>query len=176
MRLRAAEESDAAACAAIYAPVVRLTPASFEIEPPGLAEMARRIRATLSGGRPWLVAEDERDVIGYCYAAPLRNRGAYAWSVSTSVYVDQSARGAGVGRTLYEALLVALHEFGFVQAFAGIALPNPASVALHARCGFRPIGIERAVGFKLGAWHDVGWWQRTIREPPVHPSPPAPPR
>lgn len=76
-----------------------------------------------------------------------------------------------MGRTLYAALLEELTERGFVQAFAGITLPNAASVALHEACGFRARGVERAVGFKLGSWHDVGWWQRTLRVPPLDPSP-----
>ncbi len=174
--VRTAEEADAAACAGVYAPVVRETPASFEVEPPDAEELRRRIGSTLGGGRPWLVATSETDdLLGFCYAAPLRDRAAYAWSVSTSVYVAGSARGRGVGGALYRALLAELSARGYVQALAGITLPNAASVTLHERCGFRPIGVERAVGYKLGAWHDVGRWQLTLREPPAAPLPPAPP-
>jgi len=172
-RVRMADEADAAACAEVYAPVVLGSPASFELVPPDAEEMARRLRAVLAGGRPWLVAESQGgDVLGYCYAAPLRDRAAYAWTVTTSVYVAGSAIGRGVGRTLYDALLPELVARGFVQALAGISLPNAASVALHEGCGFRPIGVERAVGYKFGAWHDVGWWQRTLRDPPATPTPP----
>lgn len=174
VRVRVAAPGDAPACAEVYAPVVRETPASFEVEPPDAEEIGRRMALAADGGRPWLVAEDGDQVVGYCYAAPLRDRAAYAWSVSTSIYLAASARGHGIGHALYAELLERLIAQGYVQALAGITLPNAASVALHEGFGFQSIGVERAVGFKLGNWYDVGWWQLTLRDPPATPTPAAP--
>ena len=95
--------------------------------------------------------------------------------METSAYVAEVARRGGLGRQLYERLLHALRRQGYVKAFAGIALPNPASVALHQSVGFEPAGVFRAVGFKLGRWHDVGWWRHHLQELPSHPRPPTPP-
>jgi phosphinothricin acetyltransferase len=172
MTIRAARPEDAEAIAAIYAPVVRDTAISFEAEPPSAQEMRSRIIATLER-LPWLVSEDDRGLLdGYAYASKHRDRAAYQWSVDTTAYVREDARGKGVGKRLYAALLQSLAELGYFQAFAGIALPNAASVALHESAGFAPIGVYGRVGFKLGAWHDVGWWQRSLREPEA-PLPPS---
>jgi phosphinothricin acetyltransferase len=127
--------------------------------------MRERITKTLAE-LPWLVSEDAQGkVSGYVYASKHRERPAYRWSVDVSAYVREDARGQGVGKRLYPALFAELAALGYVQAFAGIALPNQASLALHASVGFQPIGIYRKVGFKLGAWHDVGWWQKELRAP-----------
>jgi L-amino acid N-acyltransferase YncA len=160
--IRLATDDDAAAVAAIYGPVVEGTAISFETEPPDSEEISRRIRDTLMA-YPWLVFERNGDVIGYAYASRHRARAAYQWSVDTSAYVDEKFRRRGVGQALYLSLLAVLEAQGFVNAFAGIALPNPASVALHERVGFTPLGVYRGVGYKLGAWRDVGWWQRPLR-------------
>jgi phosphinothricin acetyltransferase len=170
--IRPATEQDAASILAIYAPLVRETVVSFEVEPPTLKEMRRRIGETLISF-PWLVCERESAVLGYAYATRHRARAAYQWSVDVSVYVDPRARRAGVGRALYRSLLAVLELQGFYNAYAAIALPNPASVALHGAVGFQPVGVYRAVGYKLGAWHDVGWWHRPLRAPSVPPAPPA---
>jgi phosphinothricin acetyltransferase len=171
MNIRVATPLDADAVAAIYAPVVLETPISFELEPPTVDEMRRRIVATLERF-PWLVSEDAHgQVDGYAYAGKHRERAAYQWSVDTTVYVRDGSRGQGVGTRLYRQLFERLAELGYFQAFAGIALPNAASVGLHESVGFTPIGVYRNVGFKCGAWRDVGWWQRLLREPtdPVEP-------
>ncbi|MDR7482256.1 MAG: N-acetyltransferase family protein [Armatimonadota bacterium] len=171
--LRIATREDAPAICAIYAPIVRETAISFEIEPPSVAEMAHRIRTTLAR-YPWIVCAPGGAVLGYAYAGPHRTRAAYQWSVDVSIYVAAAARRRGVGRALYAALLEILRLQGFYNAFAGIGLPNPASVGLHEAMGFVPVGVYRTVGFKLGRWHDVGWWQRSLREagsPPVAPVP-----
>jgi phosphinothricin acetyltransferase len=167
--IRLATEGDAAAIAAIYAPVVERTAISFETEPPGIEEIGRRIRDTLAA-HPWLVFERNGDVIGYAYASRHRARAAYQWSVDMSAYVDENFRRQGVGHALYLSLLAVLEAQGFVNAYAGIALPNPASVALHERVGFTPLGVYRGVGYKLGAWRDVGWWQRPLRRVDAAPS------
>lgn len=177
MLIRPAQtDRDADACAAIYAPSVTGSAASFEEEPPDGAEMGRRI-AHISERYPWLVAESEGTVIGYAYASPHRERAAYRWSVDAAVYVGEGHRGRGVGRALYQALFERLARQGLRTVCAGITLPNAASVALHESCGFRPIGVYRNIGFKAGRWHDVGWWQLDLAPgsdgPPVEPGPPA---
>ncbi len=162
-KIRAATTADAAAIAAIYAPIVEGTTISFELQPPSVAEMAERISKTLQR-LPWLVSEnDQGQVSGYVYASPHRERAAYQWAVDVSAYVHSSARGTGVGKRLYLALFNELVALGYHQAFAGIALPNAASVALHESVGFEHLGTYRNVGFKLGAWHNVGWWQKELR-------------
>ena len=173
MKIRTATPDDAAAVAAIYAPIVQHTAISFETEPPDAAEMRSRIVKTLAL-LPWLVAEDEAGhVCGYAYASKHRERAAYQWSVDTTVYVREDQRGRGVGRALYEQLLPLLASLGYCQAFAGIALPNAGSVALHEAVGFVALGVYRDVGFKQGQWRDVGWWQKTLGRPDA-PEPPRP--
>jgi len=170
--IRLATPQDAAAIAAIYDPVVAETAISFEEDPPGAAVMAQRISAG-SVFAPWLVdTDDSGRVQGYAYASKHRDRAAYRWSVDVAVYVAAEQRGHGVGRALYTSLFALLRMQGFCAAHAGIALPNPASVALHERMGFKPVGVYRAVGYKLGAWRDVGWWQLDLRERDASPAPP----
>jgi L-amino acid N-acyltransferase YncA len=167
--IRLARAGDAAQVQAIYAPIVAGTAISFEEDPPDVAEVRRRLLATLTR-LPWLVWEQAGELLGYAYAGPHRERAAYRWSVEVSAYVAAGARRGGVGRGLYRSLLALLAAQGFASALAGITLPNPASVGLHEALGFTPVGVYRAVGFKLGAWHDVGWWQRRLRELAVPPA------
>jgi phosphinothricin acetyltransferase len=170
---------DAAACAAIYAPSVRDGVSSFEYLAPDAPEMARRITA-IRAARPWLVADLEGTIAGYAYASGHRDRAAYRWATDVSVYVSADHRRRGVGRALYVAMLQRLTDQGFRMACAGIALPNPASIALHESLGFTPVGTYRDIGFKHGRWWDVSWWQRTLGPadpedgPPAEPRPPAP--
>lgn len=162
MLIRAADPArDAAACAAIYRPHVTDGWTSFELDPPDEAEMARRI-ADYSLSHRWLVAEAEGAVIGYAYGSPHRTRAAYASSCDVAVYVAAGQARRGVGRALYGELLPLLKLRGSHAAFAGIALPNAASIALHEAAGFAPVGIYREVGWKMGGWRDVGWWQRLL--------------
>lgn len=162
-RFRLATANDAAEVAAIYAPVVASTTISFETEPPTADIMRDRIQSTLQR-LPWLVSLDQHGrVNGYAYAGKHRERAAYQWAVDTSVYIREDSRGQGLGAALYGELFRLLVDLGYYQAFAGIALPNAASVALHETVGFEPIGVYRSVGFKFGHWHDVGWWQRTLQ-------------
>lgn len=162
MIIRSAQVEDAEAIRAIYAPIVETTTISLEEVAPDLEEMARRI-AAISKDYPFLVAEREGGVIGYAYASQHRTRSAYRTSVDVAVYAHQSARGQGVGRALYDQLLPQAARRGYHAAFAGIALPNHASVALHEAVGFEPVGTYREVGYKLGRWLDVGWWQRRLQ-------------
>ena len=174
MEIRLATPNDAAGIAAVYGPYVTDTAISFETDVPSAGEMAERLRLRMPL-HPWLVLEETwndgftRDVVGYAYAGPFAGRAAYRWSVETSVYLAGSACGAGWGRVLYQALLDLLSEQGYRQALGGIALPNEPSVRLHERCGFTPAGTYRAVGWKLGRWHDVGWWQLPLGEPGAEP-------
>lgn len=154
-------EADAAACAAIYAPFVTDNWVSFELDPPDAAEMARRI-GEYGASHAWLVAEVDGAVTGYAYGSPHRSRAAYASSCDVAVYVGPAHGRQGIGRALYAELLPRLAGKGFHAAFAGIALPNDASVGLHQAMGFTPVGIYREVGWKLGGWRDVGWWQRLL--------------
>jgi len=158
IKVRVAERQDAGAVAAIYAPIVREKAISFETDPPTPDIMADRIETTLQR-YPWLVATGDGDVVGYAYGSEHQQRAAYRWSVNVTVYVAENAHGRGVGRELYATLIDILRAQGFRSAFAGIALPNAASVALHEAVGFEPLGVYRDVGFKFGAWHDVGYWR-----------------
>ncbi|MBI1853040.1 MAG: N-acetyltransferase [Planctomycetes bacterium] len=159
--IRLAVESDAAELLAIYAPIVRETAVSFELEPPSLDEYRRRIVAALEHA-PWLVYESDAVLLGYAHAGPFRPRPAYRSTVEVTVYVHSEARRRGVGRALYASLLECSCVLGYRAAIAAIALPNDASVRLHESFGFRAVGVLHRVGFKLGRWHDVGWWERGI--------------
>lgn len=169
--IRAATEFDADQIAAIYAPYVRDTAISFEVVPPTAEETRARLRS-LSASYPWLACADGGVVLGYAYASRHRERAAYQWSVDVSVYVRSDAHRRGIGRALYSALLRIVAAQGFCNAYAGITLPNPSSVGLHESMGFQPVGVYRAVGYKLGAWHDVGWWELALQARPSAPAPP----
>lgn len=177
MKIRTATPGDAAAIHAIYAPLVLHTPISFEVEPPGVGEMERRIAATLVR-LPWFVGEDEAGrVAGYVYASQHHERAAYRWAVDVTAYVREDCRGRRVGQRLYRHLLAQLAALGYHQACASITLPNAASVALHESTGFRPGGVYARIGFKHGAWHDVGWWQcgLQVQQAAATDAPPAEP-
>jgi phosphinothricin acetyltransferase len=171
MEIRLATEHDAGQLLEIYGPFCH-TPVSFEEGPPSVEEMRRRVLKTLDG-LPWLVGADGGTLLGFAYAGPHRQRAAYRWSVDVSVYVRDGRRRCGLGRALYTSLLAALALQGFVNAYAGITLPNPASVGLHEALGFVTVGVYRGVGYKCGAWRDVGWWQKQLRERTPEPPPPA---
>lgn len=170
--IRLATERDALQTRAIYAPIVNDTCFSFELTPPTVVDMRQRIMKTLER-MPWLSCEVDGTVIGYTYANPHRVRAAYQWSVEVSVYVHEQYRSRGVARALYTTLFALLRLQGFYNAYAGVTLPNDASVKLHESFGFQPVGVYRAVAYKLGAWHDVSWWQLKLQEHPAAPEPPA---
>ncbi len=169
--VRLAEPADAAGVQAIYAPIVRDTAISFENDPPSIEEMSRRVVSILPL-YPWLVCSDDGEILGYAYASRHRERGAYRWSVDVSAYVHERTRRGGIGRALYTTLLALLGLQGYHRAYAGITLPNAGSVGLHESVGFTPIGVYPAVGYKLGEWHDVGWWQRSLRPSARNPGEP----
>jgi phosphinothricin acetyltransferase len=171
LRIRDADPAcDSGACAAIYAPHVEDSPVSFEERAPGAAEMAARIER-YGASHAWLVAERDGQMAGYAYATAFNERPAYRWSTSVSVYIADADRGKGIGRALYEALFDRLRERGFRTACAGITLPNEASEALHESLNFELVGVNREIGWKQGAWRDVGWYQRELSPAPEGPPP-----
>jgi len=169
--IRMATPNDAAGCQTIYAPIVRETIVTYEVDPPSVEEMRRRIEAVLPLF-PWLVDEQEGMIIGYAYGSQHRSRTAYQWSVEVSVYVHESHRRQGVGRRLCVALLDRLRGQGYRTALAGIGLPNMASVELHRDIGFSHVGTYHNVGFKMGRWLDTDWWELSLQDLPD--PPPAP--
>lgn len=173
MNIRIANPSDGSDIAKIYAPIVKDTFISFEDIPPTSDEMSTRVEETLKT-HPWLVVEENGHVIAYAYASPHRSRAAYKWSCDVSVYVSENARRTGTARTLYQHLFSTLIRQGYANAFAGIALPNKASVGFHERSGFKTIGVYPNVGFKNGSWRDVGWWSRPLQTLNDSPSQPLP--
>lgn len=156
--LRDAAAADAAVIAAIYNHYVATTVISMESDPVGAAEMARRIAEVQDATLPWLVLEEGGAVLGYAYASKWRARPGYRHAVESSVYVDAGLRGRGIGLTLYRALIARLTG-RFHCVIGGIALPNPASVALHERLGFCQVACFKEVGHKFGNWVDVAYWQ-----------------
>ena len=171
--IRLAEPRDGPALADIYRPAVTDSSISFELDPPDGEEMARRVARILER-TPWLVWESDGRVLGYAYASAHRDRAAYQWSVEVSAYVHAQARRIGAARMLYTSLFAALAVQGFRNAYAGITLPNPGSVGFHTAMGFSPIGVYRGIGYKHGAWHDVGWYERPLAPRDVDPPLPVP--
>ncbi|MBV8949901.1 MAG: N-acetyltransferase [Actinobacteria bacterium] len=163
MTIRLARVDDAAAVQRIYAPVVETTAISFEAEAPSVDEMRRRME-DVAPEYPWLVKERDGRVVGYAYGHAFSERAAYRWAVESSIHVDAGEQGRGTGRALYGALLRVLALLGYREVLAGIALPNPASVGLHESLGFVPAARYHRVGWKIGRWHDVGWWQCSLGE------------
>jgi L-amino acid N-acyltransferase YncA len=161
VEIRAARAGDLDAIAEIYAYYVEHTYITFELEPPSTQEWRSRWDEGRSAGRPWAVAESGGEVLAYAYAGVWNRRPAYRSTVETTIYVRRDACGRGIGRPLYERLLGEAAR-SFHVAVAGIALPNAASVALHEKLGFTRVGVFCEVGHKLGAWRDVGWWQRPL--------------
>jgi len=169
--IRLVTQDDAAEIAEIYRPFVESTPISFEMEPPDELEIRKRIDGILPA-YPWLVCEQAGRVVGYAYASRHRPRAAYQWSAEMTVYVHADFHRRGIGRGLYVSLAEILRAQGFFNAYAGIALPNPGSVGLHESVGFKAIGVYQNVGYKRGAWHDVGWWELALQ--PLVAEPPRP--
>lgn len=159
--VREAAAGDAEGCLAIYAPFVTESWVSFEEEIPSVREMRRRIDG-FGASHGFVIAEVDGAIAGYAYGSPHRLREAYRYSCDVAIYIDPVHAGAGIGKAIYETLLPLLATRGMHAAFAGIALPNDASIALHEAAGFTPIGTYREVGYKFGAWRDVGWWQKLL--------------
>ncbi|MDO1527959.1 GNAT family N-acetyltransferase [Fulvimonas sp. R45] len=167
--IRIARDDDAAAIHAIYAPHVTGGVATFETVLPDVEAMRERIRARLPQ-YPWLVWEEDGDVLAYAYAGRFRERAAYDWIAETSIYVAAGAQRRGIARRLYAVLLDALRLQGLNQAVGVITVPNPVSVGFHESLGFEPAGVWRQCGWKLGQWWDVGVWQKEL-QPAAAPPP-----
>ncbi|MCD7761007.1 MAG: N-acetyltransferase family protein [Clostridiales bacterium] len=158
--IRLVRPSDAPALLAIYAQSIH-TPVTFEYELPTLEEFRERI-GEISAHYPYLVLEEDGAVLGYAYAHRLRERAAFAWDAELSVYLDRSAQGRGLGTRLYSVLVELLRRQGVQAVYGCITSPNPASVALHEKLGFRYCGVFHRTGYKDGQWWDVLWYEKQI--------------
>lgn len=171
VNVRLVTPADAAGLLEIYAPHVLHSACTFETEVPSVAAFRDRILA-FGHKFPWIVAEVDGLLAGYVYASTHREREAYRWTCECSVYVHPRFQGKRLAQTLYDVLFRLLALQGLVNVYAGITLPNPASVALHERCGFSPFAVYDNIGYKLGAWHKVGWWKQRLNEYLPLPAPP----
>ena len=161
--LRLATPADAPGILAIYGPYIEKTSFTFETEVPTVAEFAKRIKEYLESW-PWLVYEVDGVIAGYAYAGKYRERAAYQWCVESSIYILDNFQKTGVANALYTALFDILKKQGFRTVYAVINLPNEKSVRFHEKCGFTYFATYEKVGYKLGKWKNVGWWQLSINE------------
>jgi phosphinothricin acetyltransferase len=159
--IRRVSLEDATALADIYRPIVEATTISFEETPPDEEAFRSRISQT-AAAYPWIVACNDERVLGYAYAGRHRERAGYRHSVDVSIYLADDARRRGIGTMLYSQLFDLLGEYRFHRAFAGITLPNEASIALHRRFGFSEVGVYHEVGYKFGRWLDVLWLEKPV--------------
>lgn len=158
MSLRQVKLEDAAQIAQIYNFYIKNTHHTFETEPLSVDEMQQRI-GEISGKYPYLVFEEDGEILGYAYAAQFKLRQAYAYSAEVSIYVKNEAKQRKIGTQLYVRLFDELAETNVHAIFAGIALPNDASIIFHERLGFEKVAHFKEVGYKLGRWIDVGYWE-----------------
>jgi L-amino acid N-acyltransferase YncA len=165
-RIRDVLPTDAGAVAAIYNHYVLHSSITFEEQPVATDDIGGRIAETTKAAQPWLVAERGEHVLGYAYATRWRGRSAYRFSAESTVYLEPRATGQGLGTRLLEQLLARLCDASVHAVIAGVALPNPASVALHERLGFRRVATFAEVGFKFGRWIDVAYWQTLLPTAP----------
>lgn len=156
MIIRSASLKDATSILTIYRPYIEGSVVSFEYEAPTVAEIEKRISRVMEK-YPWIVAEENDEVIGYAYASEFRTREAYQWKCEVSVYVADSAKGKGIAKALYDDLLKTLKEMGMVSAIAGMTVPNPETERFHEKYGFKKIAEYPKIGFKNGAWHNVAF-------------------
>ena len=163
--IRDATPHDAGTIAAIYNHFVRETIVTFEEVEIDAGEIARRMESVWAASLPWLVAEEGGEVVGYTCATTWKERVGYRFSVEITVYLAAAAVGKGLGLRLYRALFPRLEERGVHAVIGGIALPNDASVALHARMGMKQVAHFEQTGFKFGRWIDVVYWERLLPAP-----------
>jgi len=173
MKLRIAQRKDAAQMLKIYAPSITGNAVSFETDVPAIKEFGQRIAHCMQT-YPWLVCEHKSRITGYAYASRYRDRAAYQWSCECSVYVHEDFRRKGIAAQLYAALLDILKMQGFVTVYAVITYPNPPSLKFHRKAGFKKFAVYKQAGYKLGGWHDVHWYAKQLRKPPVKPQKPVP--
>jgi L-amino acid N-acyltransferase YncA len=163
--IRDATEVDAGAVRAIYAHHVLHGTASYDVEPPSLEQIRDKLRWILSENWPFLVAERGGEIVGYAYATQFRDRAAYRFTAENSIYVHPDFMGRGIGSALLLRLLACSAEYGFRTMIAVIGGAEPASIALHASCGFAEVGRLHAVGFKFERWLDSVYMQRELTGP-----------
>jgi L-amino acid N-acyltransferase YncA len=170
LHIRFVDPKDYPAVLKIYSFYIQYTQATFEITVPDIADFEVRINR-IASKFPWLVCEENREIIGYAYACEHRVREAYKWSVDVSVYLNHEFTRKGYGRLLYDKLFKLLKFQGFINAYAGISLPNNASIKLHEHFEFQKVAHYSNVGYKE-KWIDVGWWWKKINIPTDNPTEP----
>lgn len=170
-QVRLATPDDAREIIDIYAPSVLSAAISFETVVPPIEDMEKRIESCLKK-YPWIVCTVDGRIAGYVYASKHREREAYQWSCECSVYVRDDFKGRRLGQALYQLLFQILKLQGFRNVYAGITLPNQASVHLHEKCGFKAFAKYENIGYKFGNWHTVGWWKLSLNNYDPEPPPP----
>ncbi|HBV96019.1 MAG: hypothetical protein JL50_05235 [Peptococcaceae bacterium BICA1-7] len=171
--IRLVSEDDSASILDIYAPYITDTSITFECEVPTVQEFANRVR-NISEIYPWIVCQADGCLAGYAYASRHHERSAYQWSVNLSVYIKNEYQRKGLARVLYTTLFELLGHLGYFSGLACITYPNPKSEGFHSNFGFKQVGVYHKIGYKLGQWQDVIWYQMPIREPSQDPPDPLP--
>jgi L-amino acid N-acyltransferase YncA len=169
--IRLVEDTDFAGMLAVYAPSVINTAITFEYDVPSLDEYSERIKK-IASHYPCLVCELNGEIAGYAYGSIHRVKTAYQWSVESTIYVGDRFHGKGVARVLYHALLSVLELQGFVNVYAGVTTPNPQSERFHLAMGFAEIAVFEKIGYKLGKWHDLKFFEMYLAEHSAQPVPP----
>ena len=171
--IRLIEKADCHQALEVYKPYVLSTAITFEYEVPDAEEFSNRIES-ISNEYPWLVCLHNDKIIGYAYATKHRYRTAYQWSPESTIYVSEEVHRKGIARILYQTLFSILRLQGYYNVYAGVVVPNEKSEGFHRASGFEEIGVFKKVGFKLGEWHDVRWFQLHLAEHSNNPNPPTP--
>jgi phosphinothricin acetyltransferase len=170
--IRLATAEDASGILDIYRPYIENTSFTFETETPSVKSFAERISSYLMNW-PWIVCEIDGKIAGYAYGSRYRERTAYQWCVEASIYIHDDHQRSGIGKKLYDRLFEILKLQGFRNVYAVINLPNEKSVNFHERCGFKWFATYEKVGYKLGKWKNVGWWQLILNEYSMEPEAPV---
>jgi len=174
LEISMSENSDAQAVLDIYRPFIESSAVTFETAVPSLDSFKKRMRDVRKEA-PWLVCRSGEMLLGYAYGGRHRVREAYRWSREVSVYIKEGYQGMGIASGLYSSLIELMRLQGYCNLLAGITIPNPKSVGFHESMGFRHVGTYRNVGYKLGSFHDVGWWELFIGDKALAPSEITPP-
>lgn len=161
--IRLIQDTDNQAVLAVYKPYIESTAITFEYDVPDSETFLERIK-NVTAGYPWLVCLQDNEAIGYAYASKYRDRAAYQWAAEAAIYLKADVHRKGIARILYQALFEILRLQGYTNLYAIITLPNEKSVGFHQAMGFEEIGIFRKVGYKLGKWHDVIWFEKHLKE------------
>ncbi|MCC6726256.1 MAG: N-acetyltransferase [Saprospiraceae bacterium] len=169
VKIRIAETEDCQSILAIYQYYVLNTAITFEYDVPSVEEMLNRMR-NIQTKYPYLIAEFDGNIVAYAYASDFRHRAAYQWSPESTVYIHKDCTGKGIGKMIYKQLFDILKLQGFLNVFGCVALPNPASVALHLKMGFTDVGSFQNIGYKHGQWHSTQWFQLKLNEYQINPT------